>query len=185
MGEELFKLKSGQFLEGIPHKAWNAFVDAARYVKGQQGSLSRPAIRDVPQTGIVRVKNTTSGTKDRFEVLGIGGVFPEPTANLNAFKSGPVLHGVEPLGDTYRGRFAILLEPAFPDSIVSACVAGVCVAKVDVDQGMQSVHVARVGHRREVGARAVRQRACGSLRCCERRRKRVRGRPDPLYDTDL
>jgi len=70
------------------------------------------------------------------------------------------LHGVEPSGDTYRGRFAILLEPAPVDSIVSACVAGVCVAKVDVDQGMESAEFADTG----AGHQALKAQPHGSAK---------------------
>lgn len=132
MTEELFPLKPGQRLDGIPHKAWNAFVEAARYVKGQKRSLFREALRDVPQTGIVRLRNESGSNRERFDVLGIDDVFPQPSANPNGFKAGPVLHGVTPSEDDHRGRFAILLEPAKSGAIVSACVAGTSVAKVNV-----------------------------------------------------
>jgi len=130
VGEELFPIKPGQRLEGIPHKAWNAFVEAARYVNGQKRSLRRDALRDVPQTGIVRLKNLSGSDRERFDVLGIDDVFPQPSANPSGFKSGPVLHGVTPAETDHRGKFAILLEPAKPDAIVSAVVAGVTVARV-------------------------------------------------------
>lgn len=134
MDGELFLLKPGQRLEGIPHKAWNAFVEAARYAKGQQRSLGRNAVRDVPQTGIVRVKNCSGEDRDRFDVLGIDEVFPQPADNPSRFKVGPVLHGVTPDKEKHCGRFVVLLEPAKNNKIVSACITGITVARLHVGE---------------------------------------------------
>ncbi|GEM_PF-412683 len=134
MDGELFLLKPGQRLEGIPHKAWNAFVEAARYAKGQQRSLGRSAVRDVPQTGIVRVKNCSGEDRDRFDVLGIDEVFPQPADNPSRFKVGPVLHGVTPDKEKHCGRFVVLLEPAKSNKIVSACITGITVARLHVGE---------------------------------------------------
>ncbi len=134
MDGELFPLKPGQRLDGIPHKAWNAFVEAARYTKGQRQSLGRSATRDVPQTGIVRVKNCSGEDRDRFDVLGIDEVFPQPSDNPSAFKAGPVLHGVTPNKEKHCGRFVILLEPVKSDGIVSACIAGLTVARINIEE---------------------------------------------------
>lgn len=144
MNEHLFKLKPGQSLEGIPHKAWNAFVEAAQYVKRLQHSLSVDPLRHVPQTGIVRLKNASGQDRQRFDVLGVDDVFPYPTPDPSAFKAGPVLHGVKPYLDTHRGKFAILLEPAPNGSIVSACVSGISIAKINVEQGQEWMEYADV-----------------------------------------
>ncbi|MDD4270989.1 MAG: hypothetical protein PHN77_22440, partial [Thermoguttaceae bacterium] len=133
MTQELFPLKPGQRLEGIPHKAWNAFVEAARYAKGQKQSRRRTALRDVPQTGIVRVKNCSGEDRDRFDVLGIDDVFPPPADNPSGFKVGPVLHGVTPDKKKHFGRFVVLLEPAKRHKIVSACIAGITVARLNIE----------------------------------------------------
>lgn len=133
MPEELRKLKPGERIEGIPGPTWNAFVDAVEYVRKLQQSLTVDPLRNVPQTGIVRLKNASGQTRNRFDVLGVSDVFPKPVQNPNAFKSGPVLHGVTPNKDEHAGKFAILLEPAKPDGIVAACLSGVCVAKVNVE----------------------------------------------------
>ena len=94
MVEELRRLKPGDRLDGIPAPTWNAFVDAVEYVRRLRRSLSADPLRDVPQTGIVRLKNASGLACNRFDVLGISDVFPQPSQNLSAFKSGPVLHGV-------------------------------------------------------------------------------------------
>jgi hypothetical protein len=60
-------------------------------------------------------------------------VFPTPTDNLDAFKNGPILIGYTPDDWIHRGKFVILLEPAKAGAIVAACVAGICVAKVTVN----------------------------------------------------
>lgn len=132
MRPQLERLKAGQRLDGIPARAWNAFVDAAEYVQALQSGLGGSTRRPARQSTIVKVKNNSGTDRDRFDVLGIDDWFPSPSQNANQFKTGPVLHGVTPDADVHRGKFAILLEPAPAGKIVSGCVAGVCTAKVDV-----------------------------------------------------
>ena len=130
MPEQLKKLREGQRLEGIPASTWNAFVDATKWSQGQQASWNVGPKRNVPQTGLVRLKNTSGYDRERFDVLGIDDVFPDPVDNLIEFKAGPVLHGITPTLADHRSKFAILWEPAEPDMIVTACVAGVSVARL-------------------------------------------------------
>jgi len=126
-----------------------------------RGSQQAEPLRHVPQTGIVRLKNASGQTRNRFDVLGISDVFPQPTQNLGAFKSGPVLHGVTPDENEHAGNFAILLEPAKPDAIVAACVSGACVAKVHVETGQESVGYADV---KDGDAGALQAKADGTAR---------------------
>ena len=161
MAEQLQRLKPGERLDGIPAPTWNAFVDAAEYVGRLRGSQQVEPLRHVPQTGIVRLKNASGQTRNRFDVLGISDVFPQPAQNLGAFKSGPVLHGVTPDENEHAGNFAILLEPAKPDAIVAACVSGACVAKVHVETGQESVGYADV---KDGDAGALQAKADGTAR---------------------
>ena len=128
------KLSPGDQLDGIPADEWSSFQEAAAWVRGQQQGQRRPQGRNQLQTGVVSVKNTSGYTANRFDVLGIEDVFPTPTDNLNAFMAGPLLHGVTPSLSDHRGRFAVLLEPALDETIVSAVVAGVTIAKLTVVQ---------------------------------------------------
>jgi len=112
--------------------AHNSFVDAAEYVQRLQSSTSRTPLRDNWQATILQVKNTTAYDLDRFSVLGVDTVFPLPSANLDAFKAGPIIKGVTPAAGTHEGKFVVFLEPAKAGKIATACVAGVCVARIDV-----------------------------------------------------
>jgi len=132
----LEKVKPGQPYSPSS-KAHNAFVDAAEYVQRLRSSTTVAPQRDNWQATILQVKNTTGYDRDRFDVLGIDSVFPLPAANLNAFKNGPVLHGVLPAAGTHEGNFVVLLEPLANGKIGAACVAGVCIARIivnDIDE---------------------------------------------------
>jgi len=127
----LEKVKPGQPYSPSS-KAHNAFVDAAEYVQRLKSSTGRTPLRDNWQATILQAKNVSGYDCQRFDVLGIDSVFPTPAANLDAFKNGPILRGTTPAAGTHEGKFVVLLEPANNNKIVPACVAGVCVAKVNV-----------------------------------------------------
>jgi len=111
--------------------AHNAFVEAVEYIRRLQGSEGATPDWIFWQAAIVPIKNGSGFDRNQFDVLGIDDVFPTPTSNLNAFKAGPILHGVTP-ATSHAGKFAILLEPAANGKIVRCCAAGICRAKVDV-----------------------------------------------------
>ena len=112
-------------------EARNAWNEMFRWWKTQRGG-GPPLKQVMRQTGILEIKNNSGYDRERFDVLGIDDVFPDPVENLLSFKNVPALHGITPAATAHRGKFAILLKPAADGKIVHAVVAGVTVAKVDV-----------------------------------------------------
>jgi len=118
----------------IPAQTFNIFCDAAEdFLKRRRGIGGQAAgPGDLRQTGIVLVKNSSGAARERFDVLGIDGPLFSPTDAPDQFKNRVILDGVVPTAD-HAAKFAVLLEPAGEDAIAAGCVAGVCVAKLDVD----------------------------------------------------
>ncbi|MFH1267796.1 MAG: hypothetical protein ABIK89_18930, partial [Planctomycetota bacterium] len=131
MAGNLRKVRPGEPFEPSA-ELQHATVDAIRYVRELQNSGGAGVGSHAFNTGVALVKNNSGADRQRFDVLGIDDVFPQPVAKPNAFKEGPVLVGITPDRDMHRGRFAVLLAPAKAGAIVPATVAGVSVAKVDV-----------------------------------------------------
>jgi len=137
MADPMKKVRSGEKLR-IPASAYNAFVDAARWVqKHSAGELTgaTPAHRSA---GIVLAKNQTGEDRRRFDVLGIDEPVILPDGNLDEFKNKVALAGVVPAVDDanprhdHTGKFMILQEPLAKDAVGRAIVAGVTPAQVRV-----------------------------------------------------
>ena len=162
-GDSLKKVRSGDRLR-IPAKAYNRFVDAARaHHEHDQGRDARPV---TSATGIVRVRNQSGQPRGRFDVLGLSGPIISPDANLDHFKSRIAFDGVTPTSG-HRSKFAILLEPLKEGAIGKGIVAGVTVARIDVestDHGFASVDPGEPGHLKSasVGAAQILWREEGS-----------------------
>ncbi|MCG3181833.1 MAG: hypothetical protein BIFFINMI_04268 [Phycisphaerae bacterium] len=131
MTEAIRKVKPGDPLR-IPAAAFNAFVDAAEDLRRRQHDQSAGVQPVGSQTVIVPIKNNSGGDLGRFAVLGIDGPIFTPADSEDGFKNRIALVGVAPADPTHLGRFAILTEPIANGKIGQAAVAGVCVAKVDV-----------------------------------------------------
>lgn len=129
MGDPLKKVRPGQALH-IPATGYNAFVDAARAHKAQSqgGRGQAPPPRG---SGIVPVKNSSGGDRDRFDVLGISDLVYDPTENLEEFKSNPAIDGVTPATTSHVGKFVILLEPIPDGRIGRGLLVGVTPVKVN------------------------------------------------------
>jgi len=128
----LHKPRPGEPWQGPDAIAHAAFIDAAEWVRSQQaaagpvptpGALWRPCI--------VQIRNDSGAARNRFDALGISGIFPEPTDNEAAFQAGPILLGDTPDTEKHRGGFGVLLAPAGIREIVPACLAGVTTARVN------------------------------------------------------
>ncbi|MBK8915052.1 MAG: hypothetical protein IPM64_10720 [Phycisphaerales bacterium] len=131
MAGTLHKVKSGDPLV-IPAATFNTFVDAARDFQERQRATAREAKREFRQTGIVLVRNESGADRARFDVLGIAGPIIKPVDHAEEFKQRVALKGVVP-SSAHTGKFAILLEPATDQTIVRACLDGVCPARVRMD----------------------------------------------------
>ncbi len=127
-GDPLKKVQAGERLE-IPAEAWNAFLDAVRWVRQQQHNRDQEAGALFRQTGIVKVKNQSGADRERFDILGTSAPIILPDENLQEFKSQVTLSGVVPTTD-HLGAFLILLEPLKAGAIGRGIVAGVSLARL-------------------------------------------------------
>ena len=124
------KVRPGESLQ-IPAKAYNAFVDAARYVRDLQHSIGGAPLRATHGQTIVLVKNASGSDLPRFGVLEITGVVFSPTDDADGFKSGPVLSGVAPSGNLV-GNFVVAMDPIAAGELGRAVVGGLSVAYLNV-----------------------------------------------------
>jgi len=119
----------------IPAATFNAFIDAAYDFQQRQCSITQSHYRELRQTGIVLIRNESGADRERFDVLGVTGTIVKPSENADAFKERVALRGATP-GVQHAGRFVVLLEPLAANEIGRACVAGVCVVRVRMnDEG--------------------------------------------------
>ncbi|GIW89557.1 MAG: hypothetical protein KatS3mg108_3881 [Isosphaeraceae bacterium] len=127
-GDPLKKVQAGERLE-IPAEAWNAFLDAVRWVRQQQHSRDQEAGAEFRQTGIVKVRNQSGADRERFDILGVADPIIQPADNAQEFKNRVALEGVVPTME-HRGRFLILLEPLKAGAIGRGIIAGVTLARL-------------------------------------------------------
>lgn len=127
-GDPLKKVRPGDQLK-IPAEAYNAFVDAARLARGQQvlGAEPQAFLR---QSTIAKVRNATAAAQPRFAILGLGDPIIGPAANLPEFQRQPTFFGSVPSMPGHERRFCVLLEPAAPNAVVPAVVAGVAPVQI-------------------------------------------------------
>jgi len=86
-GDPLKKVQAGQRLE-VPAEAWNAFLDAVRWVRNQQHSRDQEANAEFRQTGIVQVKNLSGADRERFDILGANAPIILPPTTSRSSKTG-------------------------------------------------------------------------------------------------
>jgi hypothetical protein len=132
MTDAFRKVKSGDPLV-IPAVAYNAMLDAAI---ANMRSQNRPSPIRGDQGVHVLVRNESGYPLEQFEVLGIDGPVFHPRNQPDAFQQTPVLRGVVPNKD-HKGKFVVLQEAAAPGSVVRACLSGLTVARVYVEDNNQ------------------------------------------------
>jgi hypothetical protein len=129
MSDAFRKVKSGDPLV-IPAAAYNAMLDAAIANMRSQGKPSQ--VRG--EQGLhVLVRNETGYPLEQFEILGIEGPAFHPRNEPDAFQQTPVLRGVTPM-ERHKGKFVVVQEPAAPGCVVRACISGLTVARVYVEE---------------------------------------------------
>jgi len=143
MPTALKKVRPGDPLV-IPAATFNTFIDTARDFQERQRNTQRDAQRERLDSGVVLVRNESGADRERFDVLGIEGPIIERVDNEDAFKQRVALRGVVP-STPHAGKFAILLEPAKDQTIVRACVAGVCVVRVFMNDEAHTFAEVEVG----------------------------------------
>ncbi len=110
-----------------------AFVDAARFARGQAGSRNAGSARAFRQAGIIKIKNDSGEDRNRFDILGIDEPIIAVADSLETWKNEVQLKGVVPDIAKHQGKFVILLEPLAKDGIGRAFISGACSCQVFVD----------------------------------------------------
>jgi len=115
---------------------WNKIIDATRaYYQGQATLGQKPAGVSSPaaQASVVLVKNASGSDQPRFAVLGIDKPIISVDDNEDEFKRQVALSCVSPSETDHRYRFVILLNPLKDGAIGRACVSGVTIARLQID----------------------------------------------------
>jgi len=131
MADAFRKVKSGDPLV-IPAAAYNAMLDAA---VANMRSHGKPSQVRGEQSDRVLVRNESGYPLEQFEILGIDGPVFHPRNQPDAFQQTPVLRGVVPR-ERHKGKFVVVQEPASPGGVVRACVSGLTVARVYVENAL-------------------------------------------------
>ncbi|MHC4715903.1 MAG: hypothetical protein ACYS5V_02960 [Planctomycetota bacterium] len=134
-GSALEKVRPGQPLK-IPAGAYNAFVDSAQWVRGQQAAIISAARQKGRSPGLVTIRNSTTADLAWFDVVGIGDPIFTPSANLLEFRNRLAFEGNTPDVWTHAaafGAFAVLLKPCRKGDFAPAVVSGV--VQVQLDRG--------------------------------------------------
>ena len=127
------KVRTGEQVS-IKAATWNAFVDAANFVKEARQNRSANGVSAGLDVGIVRLKNGESTLYSRFSALVITGVCVTAETNEDEFTScPPVFEGLKMTADREGKPYAVLLEPIEAGAIGRAMVLGVTPAKVVIN----------------------------------------------------
>ena len=133
---DLKKVSSGQKFK--PQSGdWNAFVDAARYVRNQQTGFAGETGSKQPRSGIIRAYNTSGDDMTLFAPAIIGDPVVEIDDEESAleFLDGIPMFEIAPIAedDEQSKPFCILLEPIDDDEIGKAVIAGLVPVKLYVE----------------------------------------------------
>ena len=131
MGDPFKKVQRGDRLS-IPAETFNTFIDAAKDFRNRTQNVARQRQLDLPQTGVVLVKNGTADDIERFHVLGVDRPIFTPGESLFSFQDQIAVVGITPTEDDHLGRFLVLQEPLRAGMIGRACVSGVTPVRLNV-----------------------------------------------------
>ena len=115
---------------------WNAFIDAANYVKNREQQENVDTRDDEPFSGIVLVKNITNKTFPIFACLYLSdlSIFPE-SGNEDKYFFQPIVFAASNSPDPEipsNSKVCILQQPLKPDEIGKAMTVGVTHGKVNI-----------------------------------------------------
>ena len=139
------KVRSGEAVN-IKAATWNAFVDAANWVKEAKLHGAAKGVSAGLDVGIVRIKNGESTLCPRYSALVIAGVCVTAGANEEEFTScPPAFEGLRMTEDREGKPYAILLEPIEAGGMGRAMVLGITPAKVRVNSSDDDYAVPMAG----------------------------------------
>ena len=126
------KVRSGESVT-IKAATWNAFIDAANYVKEARQNQRGKGLKSGIQTGIILVKNAESELRERFAALVLCDIAVPPNLNEDEFVSCPPVFIGQKMTEEREGKpYAILLEPVAAHEIGRAMLLGLTPAKVSI-----------------------------------------------------
>lgn len=126
------KVQAGQEL-AIKASTWNAFVDAAEYVKNVQSESRAKGVKGLARDGVVLVKNVDSTNYGQFAALTLSDLQIKPdAAGEPVFKSTtPTFSGTKTTKALASEKgYAVLLEPIAAGAVGRALVLGIVPAQV-------------------------------------------------------
>jgi hypothetical protein len=128
-GGDFYKRSTADRRVSLRGRAWNALLDAADRVKGGAHDLRADLAQQLPQAGVIYVRNDSGGPRQPFDVLGVTAPLVLPSGNLSEFQRGVALTGEVPeAADSHR--FAVLLDALPAGAIGRAVVSGVVPGRV-------------------------------------------------------
>ncbi|HEV58126.1 MAG TPA: hypothetical protein ENN87_11655 [Phycisphaerales bacterium] len=151
MGDTLKKVKPGDPMV-IPADTFNTFVDAARgHVNRRHGWTGRP-MPSRPDPCIILVYNNTGQDLDRYNIIAVQdhlygpSYYPGDPDAERSFKNSIVMTGIVPRtsGESFTGRFAVLLEPLAAGKIGRAVISGVVQVRLEVKEQAAVRHYAGI-----------------------------------------
>lgn len=112
--------------------AWNAMLAAGRAFRANQTGTASDPLTTTRSSSLIRVLNDTGSNLEQGQIVGLEEpIFVPEETSVDAFLREVAFIGVTPT-TSHIGKFAVLMEPAPPDVVVRAWVAGVCMARVNV-----------------------------------------------------
>lgn len=129
MADDLRKVKKGDKFD-FTASAYNAFVDAAKYVKSRQADIGRNGSDTSDDSNALFIKNLSGSDRQRFDILCLDEPVFGPDDNENEFKSRLVMTAILPT-QAQRDKMVVLLEPVGDGKIGRAALAGRVLVLVD------------------------------------------------------
>lgn len=112
--------------------AWNAMLAAGKAFRANQTGTASDPLTTTRSSSLIRVLNDTGTNLEQGQIVGLEEpIFVPEETSVEAFLREVAFIGVTPTTD-HIGKFAVLMEPAPPDVVVRAWVAGACMARVNV-----------------------------------------------------
>jgi hypothetical protein len=142
-GDAFKQVRPGERLE-IPAVAYNAFLDAVKWVRQQQTISAGGVNGDAYSPTIIRVRNTSGSDVDRLGILAIGEPTITPTDNLDSFKRLVIFDGDTPESGT-GAKWCVVLEPIVDGGIGRAVIAGVVPVQIAVSGSVGAYAEAQSG----------------------------------------
>lgn len=118
----------------IPAETWNALLDFLDRFEVGQDTQAAPALLGRGRGDASHyIKNDSGAAAQRFGVLGIDGPIITESADADEYKARTTFKGIIPTLTDHARRFAVLTEPIGSGDVGRGQVAGVCIARVDIE----------------------------------------------------